>query len=108
MKFCHPERSEDPLRPSGPAPREAGEGWGGGLAALGMTVSSSSTRPVTDRRSPSRAQDLAVGRIDVGGGRRSDELGADLLAGLDRHRPEIVARHRPAAIHEGALCLGAK
>ena len=31
-----------------------------------------------------RAHDLAVGRVDIGGGRRSDQLGGDLLAGLDR------------------------
>ena len=36
---CHPERSETPSGPSGHLPREAAEGWGGGLAALGMTPS---------------------------------------------------------------------
>src|SRR5580704_8210587 len=30
-----------------------------------------------------RAHDLAVGRVDVGRGRRADQLGGDLLAGLD-------------------------
>ena len=49
---------------------------------------------------------LAVARIDIGRGRRADQLGRDLLAGLNHDRPEIVGRDRATRIHEGALRLG--